>query len=73
MTEAEGGDVNREGFSLNNGSYSIIELAAVHPGSLSDLSEEQQEQLEGMLLESRGRDVFDALLAQLQQDGDISR
>lgn len=73
MTEAEGGEVNREGFSLNNGAYTIIELAAVNPGSLSDLSEEQQGQLEGMLLESRGRDVFDALLAQLQQDGDISR
>jgi peptidyl-prolyl cis-trans isomerase D len=73
MIEPEGGDVNRQGFSLNNGAYSIIELAAVNPGSLSDLSAEQQAQLEGMLLESRGRDVFDALLAQLQQDGDISR
>lgn len=73
MTEPASGNVNREGFSLSNGAYSIIELTAVTPGSLSDLSEEQQEQLEGMLLESRGRDVFDALLAQLQQDGDISR
>lgn len=73
MTEAESGEVNREGFNLSNGAYSIIELAAVNPGSLSDLSAEQQDQLKGMLLESRGRDVFDALLAQLQQDGDISR
>lgn len=73
MTEPASGDVNREGFGLTNGAYSIVELTAVNPGSLSDLSQEQQEQLEGMLLESRGRDVFDALLAQLQQDGDISR
>lgn len=73
MTEPASSAVNREGFSLTNGAYSIIELTAVNPGSLSDLSEEQQGQLEGMLLESRGRDVFDALLAQLQQDGDISR
>jgi len=73
MTEPASGEVNREGFGLTNGAYSIVELTAVNPGSLSDLSQEQQEQLEGMLLESRGRDVFDALLAQLQQDGDISR
>lgn len=73
MTEPQNADVNRQGFSLTNGAYSIIELAAVNPGSLSDLSEEQQDQLRGMLLESRGRDVFDALLAQLEQDGDISR
>lgn len=60
-----------QGFQLNNGAYVIIELQAVNPGSLDALPAEEREQLAAGLMEARGRNTFDGLMANLQNTADI--
>ena len=71
MSAPEPGSVNIAGFGLNNGAYVVIELQAIHPGSVEQLAEGQREQLLAAIMESRGRSTFDGLLANLQNSARI--
>lgn len=72
-TPPEGDERVYEGSSLPNGTFVVVELHAVTSGSLSDLSEQDREQLRMSLNEHYGRRVFDAMLARKRAEADIER
>ncbi|MEX1197263.1 MAG: SurA N-terminal domain-containing protein [Pseudohongiellaceae bacterium] len=69
----EGDDPVRQGGSLDNGTYVVVELHAVAGGSLDSLPEQQREQLVQVLNDHYGRRGFDALLANRRTAADIER
>ncbi|MGM0633302.1 MAG: SurA N-terminal domain-containing protein [Pseudomonadota bacterium] len=69
----EGDDPVHEGGTLQNGTYVVVELYAVTPGSLDDLGEQDRQQLVQALNEHYGRRSFDALLANRRAEADIER
>lgn len=64
-------DVVRQGFTLTNGAYVVIELQVVNAGATDSINEDERSQLAAALLENQGRVTFDALLANLQNDAKI--
>lgn len=72
LPSPQGTEPVREGFSLNNGAYVLVELLAVEDGDASDMPEQQRQQLVAALIENQGRMSFDALLRNLQANADIS-
>ncbi len=63
----------RDSLALANGTFVIVELNAVHPGSLEDISEEQLRSLERSLSADLGRNDFGRYLQTLREDADINR
>jgi len=61
----------RQGFSLTNGAYVVVELLAVNAGSAADMPQEQREQLAVAMLDAQGRTNFDAFLATLRNNASI--
>ncbi|WP_339858171.1 SurA N-terminal domain-containing protein [Pseudohongiella acticola] len=72
MPAPEGAEPLRQGFSLNNGAYVLVELQAVEDGDAANMPEQQRQQLTAALIENQGRMSFDALLRNLQAEADIS-
>lgn len=64
-------DVVREGFTLSNGAFVVIELQAVNSGSPDAMGDEERRQLAAALIENQGRTTFDALLGNLQNSARI--
>jgi len=71
LPSPDAGEVVREGFTLSNGAYAVLELQAVNPGSPDSLDDEQRSQLAAAMIENQGRSTFDALLANLQSSATI--
>lgn len=61
----------RQGFTLTNGAYVVIELQAVNPGRAEDMPVEQRQQLSTAMLDTQGRMTFDAFLATLRNNASI--
>lgn len=61
----------RQGFSLTNGAYVVVELQAVNAGSLEQMPEEARQQLATAMLDNQGRQTFQAFLATLRQNASI--
>ncbi len=65
--------VRYQGSTLSNGAYVVIELQDVQPGSWEDFSEQERQQLTRTIVQQRGRRAFEALLAHLREEADITR
>lgn len=65
------GDPVREGRTLTNGAYVVVELHAVHPGNVDDLDADQRQALLTAMRENQSRSSFDALMSDLQQSARI--
>lgn len=70
MPAPEGG-VERSAVTLSNGTFVLIELQEVAPGSLASLSEEEQRQLQSSMAADYGGSDFDAYLNTLRNNADI--
>ena len=58
---------------LSNGTYVLIELAAVNPGALEDVPEDERRLLARSLAADLGNNDFDRYLQNLRDQADISR
>lgn len=66
-----GGQPVRQGFSLTNGAFVVVELQSVNPGSPDQMPEEARQQLATAMLDNQGRLTFDAMLATLRENATI--
>lgn len=66
-------DSNVHGQLLNSGTYAIVELQAVNPGSLEDLTEQELNSLQNFLAQQSATNLFAALLTKLENEADIER
>lgn len=71
MQASSEGQPVRQGFTLTNGAYVVIELQAVNPGRAEDMPPEQRQQLATAMLDTQGRMTFDAFLATLRNNASI--
>ncbi len=63
----------RDGVTLGNGTFVVIELSAVHAGSLDDLPLEQRQELARSLAQDLGNNDFESYLRTLREEADINR
>lgn len=66
-------DDNIHGRLLNTGSYAIVELQGVNPGTMDDLEEQEANSLQNFLAQQTATDLFAALLTKLENEADIER
>jgi len=71
MPAPVGNEPVRQGFTLTNGAYVVVELQSVNPGSAADMPAEQRQQLVAAMLDSQGRMTFDAFLNTLKSNASI--
>lgn len=71
MSVPSDGEPVRQGRTLNNGAYVVVELHAVHSGNVEDLDADQREALMTAMRENHSRSSFDALMTDLQQTAKI--
>ena len=63
----------RDSLVLANGTFVVVELTAVNPGTLEDLPEDQRQSLARSLSDDLGSNDFERYLQTLREKADISR
>lgn len=71
MPSPEEGASIYNGFSLNNGTYIVLELQGVTRGSLAQLPTTERRTMTNTYIERDGRESFDAFLANTRRNADI--
>lgn len=71
MAEPDGEPV-RSNLTLDNGTYVVVELNQVNEGSLDTISDEQRQSLTSSMLADLGNSDFQAFLANLRGNAEIS-
>ncbi len=71
MPSPEEGASIYNGFSLNNGTYIVLELQGVTRGSLAQLPTTERQTMTNTYIERDGRESFDAFLANTRRNADI--
>ncbi len=69
--QAPEGESRVDTVTLSNGTFALIELTAVNPGSLADLGETERAELKQQMLGDLGGSDFQAYLANLRESADI--
>ncbi|MDP1931957.1 MAG: peptidyl-prolyl cis-trans isomerase, partial [Gammaproteobacteria bacterium] len=72
MSSPAGNNPAFQGFSLNNGTYVVLELQGVNRGSLEQMDEAARQTLANGFVESEGRTAFDAFLTNTRNNADIT-
>ncbi|MDT8428590.1 MAG: SurA N-terminal domain-containing protein [Pseudomonadales bacterium] len=72
-TPAPAEQASYNGAELANGTYVVLELSTVNPGSLATMDPAQKEQLKNDILDRTSRSVFDSYLANLRSNAEIEQ
>ena len=72
MSPSANSEPTYEGFSLNNGTYIVLELLGVNRGSLEQMDEAARQALATSFIEREGRAAFDAFLNNTRNNADIT-
>lgn len=62
-----------EGLALNNGTYAIVSLSAVHPGSVDEMEQSRLQSISAFVIQTGGEQDFARLMQHLESAAKIQR